>query len=62
MKTLALVAAALLLLAPQAGAQPVVPATPTVLGPITGPEPMHPGIRPGPEGTNLADFGYVVEE
>jgi hypothetical protein len=23
---------------------------------------MHPGIRPGPEGTNLDDFGYVTEE
>jgi hypothetical protein len=23
---------------------------------------MHPGIRPGPEGTNLEDFGYVTEE
>ena len=43
-------------------AQPVVPATPTVQGPITGPDPMHPGMRPGPEGTNLADFGYVVDE
>jgi Alpha/beta hydrolase domain len=43
-------------------AQPAVPATPTVQGPITGPDPMHPGMRPGPEGTNLADFGYVVDE
>jgi len=55
-------AAALLAVAPQAGAQPTVPATPAVQGPITGPEPMHPGMRPGPEGTNLADFGYVVDE
>jgi hypothetical protein len=40
-----------------------VPATPMVEGPITGPEPMHPGMRPGPEGTNLiADFDYVVDE
>jgi hypothetical protein len=23
---------------------------------------MHPGIRPGPEGTNLDDFGYITEE
>jgi Alpha/beta hydrolase domain/CARDB len=45
-----------------AHAQPVVPATPSVQGPITGPEPMHPGMRPGPEETNLADFGYVVDE
>jgi hypothetical protein len=40
----------------------VVPATPTVDGPITGPEPMHPGIRIGPEGTNPTDFDYVVDE
>jgi hypothetical protein len=40
----------------------VVPATPTVDGPITGPEPMHPGIRIGPEGTNPPDFDYVVDE
>jgi len=40
----------------------VTPDTPTVDGPITGPEPMHPGIRQGPEGTNFADFDYVVDE
>ena len=40
----------------------VVPDTPLVEGPITGPEPMHPGIRQGPEGTNFADFDYVVDE
>ena len=39
-----------------------VPDTPVVEGPITGPEPMHPGIRQGPEGTNFADFDYVVDE
>jgi hypothetical protein len=39
-----------------------VPDIPTVEGPITGPGPMHPGIRPGPEGTNLEDFDYVTEE
>ena len=58
-------AAALLLLcgAPTGGAQAqVVPDLPTVEGPITGPGPMHPGIRPGPEGTNLADFDYFDEE
>jgi hypothetical protein len=53
-------AAALGAVAPDAGA--VVPATPTVLGPITGPEPMHPGMRPGPAGTNPEDFDYVVDE
>jgi alpha/beta hydrolase family protein len=58
-------AAALLVLcaAPTAYAQvQVVPDLPTVEGPITGPGPMHPGIRPGPEGTNLADFDYFDEE
>jgi hypothetical protein len=39
-----------------------VPALPSVEGPITDPEPMHPGIRTGPEGTNFADFDYVVDE
>jgi hypothetical protein len=34
----------------------------TVEGPITGPGPMHPWIRNGPEGTNLEDFDYLVEE
>jgi len=45
-----------------AAALAVVPNIPTVEGPITGPGPMHPGIRPGPEGTNLEDFDYVTEE
>jgi hypothetical protein len=39
-----------------------VPEIPAVEGPITGPGPMHPGIRPGPAGTNLEDFGYITEE
>src|SRR5919109_4893738 len=58
-------AAALLLLGglPTGGAHAqVVPDVPTVEVPITGPGPMHPGIRPGPEGTNLEDFDYVTEE
>jgi hypothetical protein len=38
----------LLAFAPQAGAQ-TVPDIPAVEGPITGPGPMHPGIRPGPD-------------
>ncbi len=58
MKTLAFAVAALLI----AGAQAAVPEIPTVEGPITGPGPMHPGIRPGPEGTNLEDFDYIIEE
>jgi hypothetical protein len=33
-----------------------------VEGPITGPGEMHPGIRPGPDGTNLQDFGYLTQE
>jgi len=39
-----------------------VPGIPTVEGPITGPGEMHPGLREGPEGTNLPDFDYVAEE
>ncbi|MBF9135519.1 hypothetical protein I0C86_42490 [Plantactinospora sp. S1510] len=39
-----------------------VPALPTVEGPIAGPGPMFPGIRPGAAGTNLEDFDYVSEE
>ena len=39
-----------------------IPEIPAVEGPINGPGPMHPGIRPGPDGTNLEDFGYVQEE
>ena len=39
-----------------------VPNIPTVEGPTRGPEPMHPGMRPGPEGTNPQDFDYVVGE
>jgi hypothetical protein len=60
----AVAAVALLLCGlPTASAQAqVVPHVPTVEGPITGPGPMHPGIRPGPEGTNLDDFDYVTEE
>ena len=45
-----------------AQAQFTVPAIPAVEGPITGPGAMHPGLRDGPAGTNLPDFGYVVEE
>jgi len=41
---------------------PVVPDIPAVEGPITGPGEMQPGIRPGPVGTNLEDFGYIMEE
>ena len=52
--------AALSAFALEAGA--VVPATPTVEGPIVGPGPMHPGIRLGPEGTNPEDFDYIVDE
>ena len=58
MKLLAFAVAALLI----AGAQAAVPEIPTVEGPITGPGPMHPGIRPGPEGTNLEDVDYLIEE
>jgi hypothetical protein len=43
-------------------AHAAVPDIPTVEGPITGPGEMQPGIRPGPVGTNLEDFGYIMEE
>jgi hypothetical protein len=43
-------------------AQAAVPSIPTVEGPITGPGPMHPGMRDGPAGTNPVDFGYRVDE
>jgi hypothetical protein len=43
-------------------AQVIVPAIPAVEGPITGPGEMQPAIRPGPEGTNLDDFDYTVDE
>ena len=49
-------------LALSAHAQTSVVPIPSVDGPITGPGAMQPGIRPGPEGTNLADFDYVDEE
>jgi hypothetical protein len=55
-----LVAGAMALISPPA--QAVVPGIPTVEGPITGPGPMHPGIRPGPDGTNPEDFNYIVDE
>ena len=45
-----------------AAAHAAVPDIPTVEGPITGPGEMQPGIRPGPGGTNLEDFGYIMEE
>lgn len=35
---------------------------PTVMGPITGPGPMFPGLREVPRGTEPADFDYVAKE
>jgi alpha/beta hydrolase family protein/CARDB protein len=43
-------------------ARAAVPDLPTIEGPITGPGDMQPGIRNGPDGTNLEEFGYTVEE
>ena len=41
----------------------VVPAIPTAEGPITGPGPMYPGLRPALTGGNEPeDFGYVAKE
>ena len=57
-----LVSAAFTLMALLAAAHAAVPDIPTVEGPITGPGEMQPGIRPGPSGTNLQDFGYIMEE
>src|SRR5258705_317128 len=57
-----LVSAAFTLMALLAAAHAAVPDIPTVEGPITGPGEMQPGIRPGPGGTNLEDFGYIMEE
>ncbi len=51
-----------LLLGLAAAAIAVVPDIPDFAGPITGPAPMHPGMRPGPDGTNLQDFDYVTDE
>ena len=56
------VAALLAFFAVGVHAQPVVVPVPQVEGPITGPGDMQPGIRPGPEGTNLSDFDYIDEE
>jgi hypothetical protein len=38
-----------------------VPDAPSVEGPITTPGDFFDGLRPGPEGTNPVDFGYVTE-
>jgi hypothetical protein len=59
---LAWIAGALIIAWGAATQAQTVPPFPTVEGPITGPGPMFPGIRPGPEGTNLEDFDYIVEE
>jgi hypothetical protein len=46
-----------------AQAQVVVPPIPAVEGPITGPGPMWPGLRPAvAPGAEPEDFGYVTEE
>jgi len=50
----------LALVCASAGAE--VPAMPALEGPITGPGPMYPGLRPLTPGTEPADFGYLTEE
>lgn len=50
------------LLASAPAARAVVPTIPAIEGPITGPGPMHPGMRLGPDGTNPGDFEYVSDE
>jgi hypothetical protein len=61
-RAIACAAGALLIISVSTVLAQTVPPFPTVEGPITGPGPMFPGIRPGPEGTNLDDFDYIVEE
>jgi len=61
-RVLAWAAGALLMGSSAAVMSQTVPPIPTVEGPITGPGEMHPWIRPGPAGTNLDDFDYLVEE
>lgn len=51
-----------LVAAPSYGQGHDVPEIPTVEGPITTPGNLFNGLRPGPDGTNPADFGYVTEE
>ena len=53
--------ALLIALAPVAQSQ-TVPTIPSVSGPITGPGPMYPGLRPLTPGTEPADYGYLTEE
>src|SRR5262245_61009143 len=65
MRRLALLTAAGMMLAALAAspaARAEVPSIPTLEGPVTGPGPMHPAIRLGPDGTNPDDFDYVAEE
>ena len=60
---LACAAAALMLAHAGAQAQFVVPPIPEVEGPITGPGPMWPGLRPAlAPGNEPEDFGYLTEE
>jgi hypothetical protein len=56
-------AAASLLLACGAALAQSVPALPNVQGPVQGPGPIYPGLRPAlTPGNEPADFGYVTEE
>ena len=57
---LLLAGALLAVLAPVARAQ--APALPTIEGPVNGPGPMYPGLRPLTAGTAPEDYGYVTEE
>jgi len=46
-----------------ASSQPTTPPLPIVSGPIVGPGPMYPGLRPAvTPGTGPDDFGYLTEE
>jgi hypothetical protein len=62
-RLIGVLAAALACAAAPAQAQFAVPPVPAVEGPITGPGPMWPGLRPAlTPGNEPEDFGYVTEE
>jgi hypothetical protein len=61
-KTGLLFAAAMLTFALAAQAQFTVPQLPTVEGPISGPGPMYPGLRPLAAGTDPAAYDYQTDE
>jgi len=63
-KTLCKGTAAVFLLSAALAAQAdfTVPPVPEVEGPVTGPGPMYPGLRPLSPGSAPEDFGYITDE